>query len=317
MNHRFVRSSEMQGLERVSKTLERVDYVWGFVVCAGLIYNYILFFYFLGIPGAPGGMALICEMFFEFILLLDTCVVTYLYLKDYRILKSMLIDHLASWTSNERVALVIIWISTFPQHIVFFLTAVDAKTLASLSFALLRGLKLLRYPEVWSYFESQLRYVKAANTIYAKILQHMLNIFMLIHAIAMLCLTLVRMERYPEWLEKYGLQQGSMLEIYSQFLLLAVSNMGGMCYGDIPPVSNYEIIIYCLMVFLGATALASLFANLANSIYIRNSHSIEIQQKLIQINSFIATRSVSNRLKRQLRVYYTTIRPDYKPYRCF
>ena len=302
---------------KVTYTLLQVDQIWGLVVFLCILYNYLLFFFYLGIPGAPTGISLACEIFAELILLLDTCAVTYLYFRQYNILKSFVINHLASWSNNEKVSLVILWIASYPQHTINLISFIPHSTLCSLPIALLRALKLLRYPEVWSYFDTQLRCVKGFYASYVKFVQYVLNICLLIHAMIMLCLTVVRLEENRDWLEKYGFTTASSLEIYTEFLLLITSNMAGMCYGDAQPVTVPEMLIYCLVVFVGSTTFASLFGNLANSVYISNRRNLENRRKLEQAKHFATIRDLPHSFKRQLRVYYSTMYPEFSKYRIF
>lgn len=307
-------SEKNKRLRNIDKSFELVDYVWGLIVCISTLYNYLLFFFYLGIPGAPGGAVLVCEILAELILIIDAFTVTHLYFNRYEALKTILVGRLTSWTSNERVSLVIVWVASFPQHTFYLLTAMPPKALSSFPFALLRGLKLLRYPEVWSYFNFQLRYVKGVHAIYIRMFHYIINIFMLIHAMALLCLAVVRLEPNNDWLREYNFDRANSLEIYTQFLLLATSNMGGMCYGDIPPVTVSEALMYCLIVYVGATALASLFGSFANSIYISNQRHTEMQRKLEQIRHFVESRNLSLPLKQQLLVYYSTMHLGFSQY---
>jgi len=294
-----------------------VDQMWGFLIFISIIYNFAVFFFYLGISGTPSGVSLVLEMFAELILLIDAMFVLYMYFLHYNALKVLPIDHLSSWCSNEKLALIIIIASSYPHHIVDTAIQLDHALLSTFPFAILRGIKILRYPEVWSYFSTQIRLVKGTLASQLKIVQYILNICMLIHAVAMVFLTLIRLESEGNWLDTYTLDKSSSLQIYTEFLLLITSNMGGMCYGDIPPVTVIEKVFYCLMVYLGATAFASLFGNLANSIYIANIRTIENMRKLEQIQHFASIRGLPFSLQTQLKVYYSTMHPNFSKYRIF
>ncbi|MDR3549517.1 MAG: hypothetical protein P4M11_14830 [Candidatus Pacebacteria bacterium] len=305
----------LEDCSRISEAVELVDQVWSLIVVLCIVYNYLLFFFYLGIPGTPTGTALACELAAEFILLLDSCVLTYLYSWKYQLLKTLPMTHLTSWSRSEKLALITIWISSYPQHAVNVIAQISPATLSTIPFALLRVLKLLRYPEIWDYFNSLQKVVKGFRATYVKMTQYVLNICMLIHAMTMLCLTVVRIETDPQWLRKYGLEPASSLEIYTEFLLTAVSNMGGMCYGDAQPVTIYEVMIYCIVVYVGSTSFGALFADLANSIYVNNKRSIENRRKLQQIKNFAVIKGLPAKLKHRLRAYYSTMYPEFRMYR--
>jgi len=294
-----------------------VDQMWGFLIFISIIYNFTVFFFYLGISGTPTGVSLVLEILAELILFIDAMFLLYMYFLHYDALKTLPIDHLSSWCSNEKLALLIIIVSSYPHHIVNIVIQLDETLLSTLQFAILRGIKLLRYPEIWSYFNTQIRIVKGTIASKLKMAQYILNICMLIHAVTMGLLTLVRLESEGNWLDTYTLDKSSSLQKYTEFLLLVTSNMGGMCYGDIPPVTVIEKIFYCLMVYLGATAIASLFGNLANSIYIANIRTIENMRKLDQIQHFATIRGLPFSLQIQLKVYYSTMHPNFSKYRIF
>ncbi len=305
----------LENFSKVGKVAAEVDQIWAFLVLFCIVYNYLLFFFYLGIAGTPSGLALVLELFAELILILDSCALTYLYNSEYQLLRSLPMTHLTSWCRNEKLALVIIWISSYPQHTVNMIAQISPETLSTYPFAILRALKLLRYPEVWGYFASMLKVVRGLHATYVKILQYVLGICMLIHAVVMICLTVVRLETDPRWLTKYGFDQSSSLQIYTQFLLLVTSNMGGMCYGDSQPVTVYEIIIYCIMVYVGSTSFAALFGNIANSIYINNRRTIENRRKLQQVKNFANIKGLSPNLRHRLRAYYSNMHPEFSKYR--
>ncbi len=290
------------------------DEAWALILFVCSLFNFFLFWFYLGIPGHPSGFILFCELLSEALFVFDASLITTLFYRQRDLLQELPLLRLQSWWGSETAALVIRWLTSFPQHTLFVMAQLSESTLSSFALAVLRGLKLLRYPELSGYLSRQLQLVRGRRAVFVKGLQYVLSIFLMVHAIALLWLTVVRVEPEPRWMEKHGYTKASSLEKYTEGLFLVTSNMGGMCFGEALPQTNYERLTYSVIVIIGCTSLAALFGSLANSISISNARTIESRRKLEQITHFASTRGLPEELKRKLKRYYATMQIEFSDY---
>jgi hypothetical protein len=157
---------------------------WSILIFLINVYNFFTVFYFLGIEGFPSGSWMHLEIFAEIILIADVSV--RLILANTEIWKRF-------WMLDEAIPLSVLALSSAPLTIVFKASE-SALNINAHWVAYVKLVKLLRYPQISTFFRNQEFLHKNMNTGIIQVVELFLNLMLITHFSAMLWLAVVRHE---------------------------------------------------------------------------------------------------------------------------
>ena len=285
---------------------------WAILVFLSNCWNFISTVYFLGIPDTPHGFSLALELCAEFILLTDFFLRILLCKCLNKIWEKMWLlqeKNGKTWT-NQILKL----IGSFPQTFFLLCLGTDKQTMCSITVAALRALKLLRSYQISHYFEQRIMASKRKSTFsHIKTFQVVFNLVLAANFIGSSWLVTYRLEpkEYETWYSSTNMEDASNTERYVDAVFYVVATMTGLGYGDVIPLTYWEILVCLYIMATGATIFADFFGRFAAMIYFANANSIENRTKLEHAKRFAYQRNLPSDFKNKIFNYYSFMRLKY------
>jgi hypothetical protein len=295
------------------QTPQTFQQVWAFIVFLANTYNFLVFFFFLGIPGTPAKLTLVFEIAFEFFLFIDFFLRIFFSQCFNQVWESLWL--LQEPKGSKLPFIILKALASFPQHFLLLLLKTPQATLISLPIALVRGLKLCRIYQIKLYFSKEILAFKRRNFTFLKTIQVVYSLILAANLIGAAWLIIYRIEPRGKgietWYSAANMDKASDTEKYLDAVFYVVATMTGLGYGDVIPITSAERLVCICVMFTGATIFADFFARFAVSIYHNNQKGIENRQRLEQAKGFANQRNLPAEFKNKIRNYYSFIRLKY------
>lgn len=178
--------------------------------------------------------------------------------------------------------------------------------------AALRLPKLLRFPQIRSFFLNHKIVARSSGMSISEFLKMLLVLLGITHFSGTLWLAVARMERYyglsGYWLVPWEEGGASQLERYTDACFWATSTLTSIGFGDIAPTTAYERMFSLAVMVIGASTYGAIFGTLVLLLSEENFKEVENQQKLERTKRWFQLRNLTPDLKMRIFTYYSLIR---------
>lgn len=239
-------------------------------------YNFFTCFWMLGFPQFPDGFWFFCEAATEIISMIDFCA---LLLFPRLFPSAWKIMFLLHTEDDSKFVTALRGIASLPTSL--FLSGVFRTrpvVLKSFWVALTRLLKICRFRNFTDYFDPETVNKKNSVSWFISVLDIFIQFLMGLHFICIIWILPGRFEDKYGWFHAAGYFSYPNVptwQIYEDAMVYAISNMSGMGFGNIVPLTNAEYFAACFIFTIGCSVYLKYYADFAVGVYSTNQKYME------------------------------------------
>ena len=290
---------EVEILEKITSfNTHDFHYKWSILIFITNLYNCFTVPFFLGISNFPTGLWLSLELFFEFILFLDITG----RLIFYQSLKSK-----SYWLLTESESLItnfFLIVSSAPYSFVSLLFVSD---LSGLVPAILRGIKLLRYFQLGTFF-TNLEIIRKKESFYrVELFKLIMILIACVHYLGCFWIFIARIEietGSQHWNNILVSNNAQDWEIYSDGLFWSAESLTGIIVENTYNYSVSELLVCIFVMVIGAYTYAVIFGRITTIIERENLAAEKNRQQVEMCLIWSKQRNLSKKLTKRLLAYY-------------